>query len=283
MTKSTAPSTPTVRTAQAEQTKHGNVLSDSWQMTVRLLKQVIRVPDLLVFSIIQPVMFVLLFRYVFGGAINVGHGSYTQYLMPGIFVQTLLFNGAATGIGMADDLQKGLVDRFRSLPIARSALLIGRGISDLLRSSLIFAIMLVVGVLTGFRFSGGVWGAIAGTLLMLGFSFAFSWIGIFIGLSVKTVEAAQSGGFIWLFPLTFASSAFVRTDSMPGWLRAFADHNPVTVVVNSVRRLYLSENLAREFGAPSLGGQLAQALGWLAFVLVVFVSLSVAKFRSMSR
>jgi ABC transporter DrrB family efflux protein len=263
--------------------KHGNVVTDSWLMTVRLLKQVIRVPDLLVFSIIQPVMFVLLFRYVFGGAINVGHGSYVQYLMPGIFVQTLLFNGAATGIGMADDLQKGLVDRFRSLPISRSALLIGRGMSDLLRSSLIFVIMLVVGVLTGFRFSGGVLGAIAGTALMLGFSFAFSWIGIFIGLSVKTVEAAQSGGFIWLFPLTFASSAFVRTDSMPSWLRGFANHNPVTVVVNSVRRLYLSGHLAGQFAVPSLAGQLVQALAWLAFVLIVFVALSVAKFRSMSR
>ena len=162
-------------------------------------------------------------------------------------------------------------------------MLIGRGISDLLRSSLIFVIMLVVGVLTGFRFSGGVLGAIAGTALMLGFSFAFSWIGIFIGLSVKTVEAAQSGGFIWLFPLTFASSAFVRTDSMPGWLQGFADHNPVTVVVNSVRRFYLSGHLAHEFSVPALAGQLAQALGWLAFVLVVFVALSVAKFRRMSR
>jgi ABC-2 type transport system permease protein/oleandomycin transport system permease protein len=260
-----------------------DLLSDSWLLTTRLLKQVIRVPDVLVFSIVQPVMFVLLFRYVFGGAIDVGHGAYVQYLIPGIFVQTLLFNGAATGIGMADDLQKGLVDRFRSLPISRSALLLGRGIADLLRSTLVFFVMLAVGVATGFRFSGGVLGAIAGTLLMLGFSFAFSWIGILIGLSVKTVEAAQSGGFIWLFPLTFASSAFVRTDSMPSWLRGFADHNPVTVVVNSVRRLYLSAAVSHDFSVPSLGGQLAQALAWLLVVLVVFVALSVAKFRRLSR
>ncbi len=261
---------------------HGNIVTDSWQMTSRLLKQILRVPDLLVFSIIQPIMFVVLFRYVFGGAINVGSGHYVNYLMPGVFVQTLLFNGAATGIGMADDLQKGLVDRFRSLPIARSALLIGRSISDLLRSTLIFVIMLIVGTLTGFRFTGGVLGAITGTLLMLGFSFAFSWIGILIGLSVKTVEAAQSGGFIWLFPLTFASSAFVRTDSMPGWLQAFANHNPVTVVVNSVRRLYLSDSDAHGFVVPALGGQLLQALLWLAGVLIVFVPLSVWKFRRMS-
>jgi ABC transporter DrrB family efflux protein len=269
--------------AQRARASYGNVVGDSWLMTTRLLKQVIRVPDLLVFSTIQPVLFVLLFRYVFGGAINVGGGQYVQYLMPGIFVQTLLFNGAATGIGMADDLQKGLVDRFRSLPIARSALLIGRSVSDLLRSALIFMIMLVVGVLTGFRFSGGVLGAIAGTALVLAFGFAFSWIGIIIGLLVKTVEAAQSGGFIWLFPLTFASSAFVRTDTMPGWLRAFADYNPVTVVVNSVRRLYLSPSLCDEFRVPELPGQLTQSLLWLVGVLVVFVPLAVWRFRRMSR
>jgi ABC-2 type transport system permease protein/oleandomycin transport system permease protein len=272
-----------VLTRSDTQVRSGNLFTDSWQMTSRLLKQILRVPDLLVFSIIQPIMFVILFRYVFGGAINVGGGSYVNYLMPGVFVQTLLFNGASTGIGMADDLQKGLVDRFRSLPIARSALLIGRSVSDLLRSSLIFVIMLIVGMLTGFRFSGSVWGALFGTLLMLGFSFAFSWIGILIGLSVKTVEAAQSGGFIWLFPLTFASSAFVRTDSMPGWLQGFANHNPVTVVVNSVRRLYLSTAQADQFQVPALPGQLLQALLWLAGVLVVFVPLSVWKFRRMSR
>lgn len=259
-------------------------VSDSWLMTLRLIKQIVRVPDLLVFSVIQPVMFVVLFRYVFGGAINVGsRGGYVQYLMPGIFVQTLLFNGAATGIGMADDLQKGLVDRFRSLPIARSALLVGRSVSDLIRSTLIFFIMLVVGFATGFRFSGGVFGAIAGSVLMLAFSYAFSWIGIFIGLSVKTVEAAQSGGFLWLFPLTFASSAFVRTDTMPSWLRGFANHNPVTVVVNSCRSLYLSDTYSHRFGVPDLGGQLGQSLLWLALVIAVFVPLSVRKFRNLSR
>jgi ABC-2 type transport system permease protein/oleandomycin transport system permease protein len=275
---------PGLDTGSAVAERRGNALADSWQMTLRLLKQIIRVPDLLVFSTIQPIMFVLLFRYVFGGAIQVGpHGGYVQYLMPGIFVQTLLFNGAATGIGMADDLQKGLVDRFRSLPIARSAMLIGRSVSDLIRAALVFVIMLVVGVLTGFRFGGGVGGALAGTALMLAFSFAFSWIGIMIGLTVKTVEAAQSGGFIWLFPLTFASSAFVRTDSMPSWLRGFANHNPVTVVVNSVRRLYLSSATANDFGVPSLSSQLLQSLLWLVGVLVVFVPLCVRRFRRISR
>ena len=279
MTATTAtPVRPAVRSS---------LLGDSWLLTGRLLKQIIRVPDLMVFSIVQPVLFVLLFRYVFGGAIPVGplhhRVPYVQFLMPGIFVQTLLFNGAATGIGMAEDLQRGLVDRFRSMPISRLALLLARGFSDLTRSSLIFLIMLAVGVATGFRFGGGFVGAIAGTLLMLGFSFAFSWIGIWIGLSVKSVEAAQSGGFIWLFPLTFASSAFVPTGTMANWLKAFADHNPVTVVVNSVRWLYLSSAQAKAIGIPSLAGQLTQALVWLALVIVVFAGLSVRKYQGMSR
>ena len=269
-------------TAVSEQ-RRGAMIGDAWLLTGRLIKQLIRVPDVLVFTIIQPIMFILLFRYVFGGAINVGGGNYVNYLMPGIFVQTLLFNGAATGIGMAEDMQRGLVDRFRSLPIARSALLLARAFSDIMRSTLVFLIMLSVGVATGFRFSGGALGAVEGTVLMLALSFAFSWIGIFIGLSVKTVEAAQSGGFIWLFPLTFASSAFVRTDSMPAWLRAFANHNPVTVLVNSVRRLYLSNGAAQQFGVPALGGQLAQTLAWLAVILLVFVALSVRTFRTLSR
>jgi ABC-2 type transport system permease protein/oleandomycin transport system permease protein len=265
--------------------RRGTIFGDSWVMTVRLIKQIVRVPDLLVFSIVQPVLFVLLFRYVFGGSINVGgsQADYVDYLMPGIFVQTLLFNGAATGIGMADDLQKGLFDRFRSLPMSRAAMLLGRAISDLIRATLIFLIMLGVGMLTGFRFSGGFWGAIAGTLVMLAFSFAFSWIGIFIGLIVKTVEAAQSGGFIWLFPLTFASSAFVRTDTMPSWLQGFANINPVTVEVNTVRRFYLSDVLCHEFGVPPLGGQLLQATAWFIGIVLVFVPLCIRSVRRMSR
>ena len=151
----------TVQAAVREHaTRRGTIFGDSWVMTIRLIKQIVRVPDLLVFSIVQPVLFVLLFRYVFGGSIDVGgsQADYVDYLMPGIFVQTLLFNGAATGIGMADDVQKGLFDRFRSLPMSRAAILLGRAVSDLIRATLIFLIMLGVGMLTGFRFSGGFWG-----------------------------------------------------------------------------------------------------------------------------
>jgi ABC transporter DrrB family efflux protein len=276
----------TVQAAVREHaTRRGTIFGDSWVMTIRLIKQIVRVPDLLVFSIVQPVLFVLLFRYVFGGSIDVGgsQADYVDYLMPGIFVQTLLFNGAATGIGMADDVQKGLFDRFRSLPMSRASMLLGRAISDLIRATLIFLIMLGVGILTGFRFSGGFWGAIAGTFIMLAFTFAFSWIGILIGLTVKTVEAAQSGGFIWLFPLTFASSAFVRTDSMPSWLQGFANINPVTVLVNSVRRFYLSDSLCEQFGVPALGGQLLQATAWFFGILLVFVPLCIRSLRRRSR
>ncbi len=268
------------------------LVGDSWQMTKRLLKQIVRVPDLLIFSLIQPVMFVVLFRYVFGGAIYVTGASpyaaeaakhYVLYMIPGVFVQTLLFNGTSTGIGMADDMQKGLVDRFRSLPIARSALLIGRSVSDLMRAVLILAVMLGVALLTGFRFSGGLAHAAWGTLLIIAFSYAFSWIGIWMGLVVKSAEAAQSGSFLWLFPLTFASSAFVGTSTMPHWLRVFAEHNPVTVVVNSVRALYLSPNYRRLFATPELRWQLAQSLFWLVVVLVVFIPLSVRRFRGITR
>ncbi len=265
--------------------RRGTIFGDSWVMTVRLIKQIVRVPDLLVFSIIQPVLFVLLFRYVFGGSIDVGgpQSDYVDYLMPGIFVQTLLFNGAATGIGMADDLQKGLFDRFRSLPMSRAAMLLGRALSDLIRATLIFLIMLGVGMLTGFRFSGGFWGAIAGTVVMLAFTFAFSWIGILIGLTVKTVEAAQSGGFIWLFPLTFASSAFVRTDSMPSWLQGFANVNPVTVEVNTVRRFYLSERCAISSASRRWPGSCCRRRRGSSGFVLVFVPLCIRCVRRMSR
>jgi len=250
------------------------VVSDAAVMCFRLLRQIPRIPDLLVFSTIQPVMFVLLFVYVFGGAIRTPGFHYVQFLMPGVFVQTVAFGGAATGIGLADDLQKGLVDRFRSLPMARSALLVGRTTSDVVRNALTVVIMIVVGMITGFRFHGSVLATIAGLALTLAFSFGFSWIGVLIGLSVKSVEAAQSGGFIWLFPLTFASSAFVPTQGMPSWLRGFANHNPVTVTVNSLRGW---------FNGQPVGNAPWQALAWIAGILAVAVPLAVTRYRRMTR
>jgi ABC transporter DrrB family efflux protein len=242
-------------------------------MTWRNLLKYIRLPDLLVFSTIQPVMFVLLFVYVFGGAIGSALPpgiSYVDFLMPGIIVQTAIFGSTQTGVGLADDLQKGMIDRFRSLPMARSAVLAGRTLSDTVRNLFVVLLMLVVGVLIGFRFSGGFWPAVAGILLAILFGLAFSWISAIVGLNVTNVEAAQTASFIWIFPLTFASSAFVPVYSMPAWLRPIARNNPVTVTVNSLRALFL--------GGP-VHLFLPATLLWIAGILVVSVPLAVRRYR----
>jgi ABC-2 type transport system permease protein/oleandomycin transport system permease protein len=267
---------PWVTTAEDLERRTGPrwVVSDALVMTGRLLRQIPRIPELLIFSTIQPIMFVVLFVYVFGGAINTPGMKYVQFLLPGVFVQTIAFGGAATGIGLADDLQKGLVDRFRSLPMARSALLLGRTTSDLVRNGLTVVIMITVGMLTGFRFHGSVLAVIAGLALLFAFEFAFSWIGVLIGLSVKSVEAAQSGGFIWLFPLTFASSAFVPVETMPSWLRGFATHQPVTVTVNALRGW---------FNGDPVGSTPWQALAWIVGILLVATPTAVTRYRRMTR
>lgn len=255
--------------------------ADAMAVTWRNLIGYVRIPEALFFSTLQPVMFVLLFRYVFGGAINTGGGiDYVQFLMPGIFVQTLAFNGAVTGIGMADDMAKGIVDRFRSMPISPVAMFVGRALSDLVRATLMLILMIAVGMATGYRFHSSAAHVIAGLALILLFSFAFSWIGIYIGLVVKTVEAAQSGGFIWLFPLTFASAAFVPVQSMPGWLQAFAKYNPITLMVNALRGWFddgVRETLHIHATVNGL-----QSLAWIAGVLAVFVPLCVSRYRRLS-
>ncbi len=241
-------------------------LADALVLARRHLVQIPRIPEELLFATIQPIMFVLLFRYVFGGAIAVPGTSYVNYLMAGIFVQTVMFGSTSTGIGLATDLQRGLVDRFRSLPMAKSAVLTGRTISDLVRNTFVVAVMWTVGLLVGFRPQGDIlsWVAAVGILLLT--SFSFSWISATIALAVRSVEAAQSAGFIWLFPLTFASSAFVPTQSMPPWLRSFAENQPVSLIVDSVRGLLLN--------VPD-ASKIWQALAWLIGILVVFIPLAV--------
>ena len=241
-------------------------LADVLVLAKRHLVQIPRIPEELLFATIQPIMFVFLFRYVFGGAIAVSGTSYVNYLMAGIFAQTVIFGSTNTGIGLATDLQKGLVDRFRSLPMARSAVLTGRTLADLVRSTFVVFVMWMVGLLVGFQPQGNVlsWVAAAGLLLLT--SFAFSWISATVGLVVSSVEAAQSAGFIWLFPLTFASSAFVPTQSMPSWLRAFAEHQPVSLIVNAVRGLLLNQPDA---------STIWQALAWCVGLLVIFIPLAV--------
>ncbi|WP_238016945.1 ABC transporter permease [Dactylosporangium sp. AC04546] len=247
------------------------VLQDTQVIAARQLRRTLRRPVYIVFSFVQPVIFVLLFRYVFGGAIDTGPISYVNYLMPGIIVQTAVFGALVTGLGLTEDLATGMVDRLRSLPMARSAVLLGRTAADLATNVLTLIVMIAVGLLVGFRPSQPAWELAAAFLLVLAFSYVFSWISAWVGLSVRNPETAQSAGFIWVFPLVFASSAFVPTDSMPGPVRAFAEVNPVTLVVDAVRGLTV--------GGPPPGTPALQAIAWLAGLLLVFIPLSVRAFR----
>lgn len=249
---------------------------DAMVLARRSLLQTLRVPELIVFVTIQPVMFVLLFRYVFGGAIHVPGGQYVNFLMPGIFVQTVAFGGVTTGIGLAEDMQRGLIDRFRTLPMSSSAVLTGRTIADLGRNLFTVAVMLAVGFAVGFRPGGTIFEFLLALLVLMGFSFAFSWVSAFIGLAVRSAEAAQSGGFIWLFPLTFASSAFVPVETMPSWLQGFAKHNPVSVVADSLRGLF---HVNPSLTTADTRWALIQSAAWILAILLVFVPVSVIRYR----
>jgi ABC transporter DrrB family efflux protein len=246
-------------------------LADSRVMAIRQLRKTLRRPTYIVFAFVQPVMFVLLFRYVFGGAIDTGSVDYVDFLMPGIIVQTAIFGALVTGLGLTEDLKAGVVDRFRSLPIARSAVLVGRTAADAVMNVLTLSVMLLVGVAVGFRPSEPAYDLALAFVLVLAFSYVFSWISAFVGLTVRDPETAQSAGFIWVFPLTFVSAAFVPTSSMPAALGAFADVNPVTHAVDAARALTIGH-------ADALGPALA-TVAWLTGLLLVFVPLAVRAFR----
>ena len=246
-------------------------VSDARTLTWRNLLAYTRVPQLLVFSTIQPIMFVLLFRYVFGGAIPVPGISYVNFLMPGIFVQTVCFGAVSTGVGLAEDLHKGLIERFRSLPMARSAVLAGRTVADLCRNVFVVLLMTVVGVAVGFRTGEGLLSYLAGVLLVLLFSFSLSWGFAVVGINARNAETAQAMAFPLLFPLTFASSAFVPVNTMPGWMQAYARNQPVSVVVDAARHLMV--------GTP---GSVPRALAWSVGLLVVLAPLAVRKYRKAS-
>jgi ABC transporter DrrB family efflux protein len=247
------------------------MVSDTSVIAQRQLRKVLRRPMYVVYLFVQPVILVLLFRYVFGGAIATGGVSYVDYLMPGIIAMTAVFGALTTGLGITEDLAAGVIDRFRSLPIAHSALLIGRTAADLATNAVSIVVILALGFVIGFRPSEPVWSVALALALILAFAYVFSWISAFVGISVRNPETAQSIGFIWVFPLVFASSAFVPTDTMPAGVRAFADVNPVTLVVDAARALMIGHGDAL---APALG-----TLAWLAAVLVVFVPLSVRALR----
>jgi ABC-2 type transport system permease protein len=254
--------------------------ADGLVMAKRNLIKVKRIPDLLIFTTIQPVMFVLLFAYVFGGAIHPKGVNYREYLMAGIFTQTVAFGSAITAIGLADDIQKGIIDRFRSLPMARSAVLVGRTTSDLFNNVIVMIVMSVCGLLVGWRIHRGFGYALGAYGIMFAFAFAMSWVSATIGLSVRSVEVAQSAGFIWLFPLTFMSNAFVPTDTLPGWLQAVANWNPMSAVVAAARGLFGNQGTATIPKAWSMEHPELTALGWSLLLLVIFIPLSVRKYRA---
>jgi len=262
----------------AIQAEHGldqqiafSVVRDTFEITRRNLIGYRRVPQLLVFSTIQPVIFVLMFRYVFGGAINVpGRIPYIDFLMPGIFVQTVVFGAIATAIGLATDLKSGLMERFHALPMARSAVLTGRTMADMARNVFVVILMMVVGFLVGWRVHTNVLGLLAAALLVILFGYSMSWIFATVGLAVGDPEAAQAAAFPVLAPLVFASSAFVPVSTMPGWLQAFAKHQPVSATASAVRALTL--------GGPT-SSDVWQALAWCAGILLVFAPIAVRLYR----
>jgi oleandomycin transport system permease protein len=239
----------------------------------RDLLQVRGNPQLVIFVLIQPILFVLLFVYVFGGAISGSSRQYVQYVIPGIIVQTVVFVTSVTGIGLNEDLAKGIIDRFRSLPIARSAVLAGRILADTVRLTATVVAILTVGMLLGFRITTGPLAALAGLVLIVAFGMALSWVAALIGLSVRNPETAQSAGFIWMFPLTFASSAFVVASTMPGWLQPFVRINPISVAADALRGLLLT--------GPVLTPVL-KTVAWIVALTVVFVPLAIRQFRRLA-
>jgi len=208
-------------------------ISDTAQLVKRNVKRNFRLPQLLIFSSIQPIIFLLLFNFVFGGAVSGGQGEYINFLLPGIFAQIALFGAIQTGVGLAEDLDKGAIDRLRSLPIARYAVLAGRTLADAVRNIFVIAILAAVGFMLGFGYTEGVIKFLLACGLVVLFAYAFSWVSAVIGLLLRDTETVQVSGFLWVFPLVFASSVFVPTDTMPDWLRAFAENQPVTHVVNA--------------------------------------------------
>ena len=256
-------------------------LSDTGTITWRNITRLRRQPDSIFFGIVQSVMFVLLFAFVFGGAIQVPGGEdYTEYLMGGIFVQTVAFTCATTCIAMADDLSRGVFDRFRSLPMSRSAVLAGRTFADLAFAGVTTGAMAVTGLLVGWSTHSTALEVLAGFALLALFAYAFLWIGAVIGLSVRSVEVAQTAGLIWLFPLTFMSNAFVPLESMPSWLQPVAAWNPISSVVAAVRDLF--GNVPAGYAAPEywpLQNPLLASVLWCLVILALFVPMGVLRYR----
>jgi ABC-2 type transport system permease protein len=273
----------TAATAPIAQGGLRQALSDGSVVTWRNLKRIPRIPELAIFAIIQSIMFVLLFAFVFGGAIPLpGGGNYREFLMPGIFAQTIAFASATTAIGVVDDMAKGIIDRFRSLPMARSAVLTGRSVADIAYNGGILVVLMLSGFVVGWGVHTGIVEFLAGVALLILFGFAMTWIGIWLGLSVPTVEVAQQVSFTVIFPITFVSNAFVPIQTMPSWLQPFAEWNPVSTLTAATRELWGNPNPFATGSFPSENPILVTLL-WVALILVVFVPLGVRKYRGLSR
>ena len=263
-----------------------DTVSDSIVITRRNLIKVKRVPDLIVAATLSPIMFVVLFRYVFGGAINLPPGiTYAEFLLPGIFAQTVIFGSTITGASLADDMQKGLIDRFRSLPMSRSAVLIGRTVADLGLNAFSIVVMALTGLVVGWRINSSIAEAIGGFLILLVFAYAISWLMALVGLLVRTPEVVNNASFIVIFPLTFIANTFVPLESFPTVLRRFAEWNPVSTVTQAARELFGNVPAsAPEPAAWSLQNPVLYTLLWAVAILAVFVPLSVrAYLRTSSR
>ena len=279
----TATPAPTVgRDVSREQITLRDAVTDTLIITRRNLVRVVRLPQLLLFATIQPVMFLLLFNFVFGGAIAQGlppivDGKYIIFLLPGLMVQISTFGAGQTALGLTEDLTNGVVDRFRSLPMARSAVLAGRTLADLARNAFVMSLMLGIAFLLGFRWKTSFLGFLAGFAIVLAFSYALSWVMATIGLLVKNPEAAQSAVFLPVFPFVFASSVFIPTQTMPDWLRVFAENQPITIIANAMRGLMVGPELLSP--GQTVAGQVWLAVAWIAGIAVVFAPLAVRVYR----
>ena len=257
--------------------------SDGLVVTWRYLKRIPRIPELAIFAILQSIMFVLLFTIVFGGAIPLpGGATYAEYLMPGIFVQTLTFASATTAIGMTEDLNKGIIDRFRSLPMARSAVLFGRTVSDVVYNGGILIVLMLSGLVVGWSVNAGIVPFAFGVLLLLAYAFVMSWVGVWLGLRLPSVEVAQQVSFIVILPLTFVSNVFVPIGTLPDWLQPFAAWNPVSTLTASLRELWGNPNPFPSTGLPAEMPVLITLL-WFGVLLAIFAPLGVRRYRSISR
>ena len=276
----TAPAT--AATAPAPADSRTQAITDALLIGWRNLKRIPRIPELAVFGVLQSIMFVVLFSVIFGGAIPIPGGTYNEFLIPGIFAQTIIFACGTTAVGIADDAQKGIIDRFRSLPMARSAFLSGRSLADVVYNAGIMVVLGVSGVLVGWSVQTGIGGFVAGVALLLLFAFAMSWLGMFLGLNVPTVEVANQVIFTVLFPIGFISSVFVPPQTLPDWIQPIAEWNPTSTLATSLRVLWGNPNPYATGSFPSENPILV-TLGWVVVILAVFGPLAVRRYRSLNR